>query len=81
MRLWSDLARYRDIGMQISPFSWRDFAAYTAVTGEKLSSADLSLITVIEDEFHASRHDAEGRRKSAAEARAASESKRPKGRL
>lgn len=67
MGLWQELHRGRDAGaMGMAPLSWRDFNAFTSVTGARLSADDLALVRVIEDEFFASRAEAEERRAKAA---------------
>lgn len=70
LRLWQELHRGRDAGaMGIAPLGWRDFAAFTSVTGERLSASDLEAVRVIEDEFFESRAAAEERRQRAAKGR------------
>lgn len=67
MLLWQEMHRGRDAGaMGMAPLSWRDFHAFTSVTGERLSSGEIEAVRVIEDEFFASRAEAEERRAKAA---------------
>ena len=61
------MANHRDVGMQISPFSWRDYAAYQQATGIRLDATDIAAIACIEAAFHASRNEAESRRSKASD--------------
>lgn len=71
-RLWLDLHQGRMIsGMGLTPLSWVDFDAYARVMGERFSRADVRLIRLIEDEFHASRSEAEEAKERRAKTRAA----------
>jgi hypothetical protein len=63
LRLWAALARHREPGFGASVgFSWRDFAAFCAVTGEVLFDHDIRLISAIEDAFQAARKAGDERR-------------------
>jgi hypothetical protein len=53
----------------LQPLSWPDLAAYTTVTRERLSRQDLHWINVIEEEFFASRSEAQKRSDGAASAK------------
>jgi hypothetical protein len=75
MLLWIRLHRWRETGMGIGRFSWRDFEAFQNVTGEELSLGDLDGIGVIEDEFMASREAADKARRGDEERIAASKAR------
>lgn len=50
--IWADLNSGRATGgFGIATLSWRDFHAYTAVTGECLSAVDLEVIRMIEGQY------------------------------
>lgn len=68
MRLWAKLARHRESGWRVAPFSWRDFAAFVQVTGENLTQIDIDTIAVIDTAFFASREEAESRKGTTADA-------------
>lgn len=56
LRLWTALASHRETGgMSVASFSWRDFAAFQDVTGERLSKEDITGIDAIETAFFESR--------------------------
>lgn len=66
MLLWLDLHQNRDTGgMAISRLSWRDLHAYAAVMQEEFSRGDLEAVRVIEEEFFASKSEADKHRRDA----------------
>jgi hypothetical protein len=65
--MWLELHARRQVGMAgLQPLSWPDLAAYVTVTRERLSREDLHILNVIEEEFFASRSEAQKRKDSAA---------------
>lgn len=66
MALWQDLHRGRDAGsMGLAPLGWRDFHAFTSVTGERLSRGDLEAVRVIDEAYISSWAEAADRRAKA----------------
>jgi hypothetical protein len=63
MLLWQKLHKNRAVdGMGMGSLTFRDFHAFVVVTGDRLSDGDIAAINVIEDEYHASRNEAEKHR-------------------
>lgn len=62
--LWQELHRNREAGGMggVGSITWRDLHAFTSVTGTSLSKGDIEAIRVIEDEFFASKIEADERR-------------------
>ena len=57
-----DLHQGRQQGFGPSPISWQDLAAYQQITGEDINRRDVEVLRWIDDEWFASRNEAEERR-------------------